>query len=969
MANALLLAEDVRLDLPDMNAPVLFGVRPLTRILRGVDFQVARGETVGIVGESGSGKTSLGRCLVRLHEPTDGIIRFDGSDITHVIEPVLRPIRRRMQMIFQDPQSSLNPRNKIGTILARPLKFYGIVRRREHIIQRVARLLGQVGLAPEFADRYPHELSGGQRQRVGIARAIALEPEFVVADEIVSGLDVSTQAQILDLLYDLNHKLGLAMAFISHDLSVIRHICDRVYVMRDGEVVEAGACDALFEAPKSQYTRDLIDAIPLPDPDPGWLDRQPSDAAIEDQRTEANAVRKPETPTKTNNEEKTKMSISGAIALVTGANRGVGKCFVEELARKGAKKIYAASRNVDNLTFTSFIGETEIVPLELDVTKEDQVSAARRRAGDVTLLVNNAGVNHMGRLMDASDTEAARTEMDTNYFGLLSMCRAFGPVIAANGGGNIVNMLSILGRVNLPAMGSLSASKAAAYNATQGIRAELMNKGVHVLAVLPGAIDTDMSKDFPGDKMPPGEVTKAALDALETKEWEIYPGDMANGLQEALSLDPLGVQQQMVESLETEEALSGKGEMMTVTAADGGTFQAYIAKPETGSGPGLVLLQEIFGINDYMQSMADYFAEEGYVAIVPDLFWRMEPGVNLGYEEEDMQKAFGFYQNFDVDQAIKDVQDTINTARGLDEVKGKVGAIGYCLGGLLAYLTAARTDVDVSVGYYAVGVEKYLDEADRIKCPLTLHFAEEDKFCPADARESIIKALEGQPDTALFTYAGQDHAFATPGRDHYDKPSTMMAYSRTLATLRKVLGPIYNLEQLWDMHCYHEFATRNVDDTMATMVDEPYVNHIPTMTGGVGHDHLKRFYKYHFVDSNPDDTKLIPISRTIGADRLVDEMIFCFTHSREIDWMLPGIAPTGKYVEVPLVAIVNFRGDKLYHEHIYWDQSSVLVQIGKLDPEGLPVAGSATAKKLIDETRPSNELMAGLWEKSEGKPI
>ena len=152
------------------------------------------------------------------------------------------------------------------------------------------------------------------------------------------------------------------------------------------------------------------------------------------------------------------------------------------------------------------------------------------------------------------------------------------------------------------------------------------------------------------------------------------------------------------------------------------------------------------------------------------------------------------------------------------------------------------------------------------------------------------------------------------------------------------------------------------------MVAEPYVNHIPTMTGGVGYKHLARFYKHHFVDANPDDTKLIPISRTIGTDRLVDEMLFCFTHDREIDWMLPGVAPTGKYVEIPLVAIVNFRGEKLYHEHIYWDQASVLVQIGVLDPAGLPGAGRETAKKLVDETLPSNELMAN-WASSEGKPI
>jgi carboxymethylenebutenolidase len=159
-----------------------------------------------------------------------------------------------------------------------------------------------------------------------------------------------------------------------------------------------------------------------------------------------------------------------------------------------------------------------------------------------------------------------------------------------------------------------------------------------------------------------------------------------------------------------------------------------------------------------------------------------------------------------------------------------------------------------------------------------------------------------------------------------------------------------------------------VPDTMGTMVAEPYVNHIPTMTGGVGAKQLSRFYQWHFVNANPDDTKLIPISRTIGSTSLVDEMLFCFTHTREIDWMLPGIAPTGKYVEVPLVAIVNFRGDKLYHEHIYWDQASVLVQIGVLDPSGLPVAGIETAKKLVDESLPTNGLMKA-WTTSEGKPV
>jgi len=178
----------------------------------------------------------------------------------------------------------------------------------------------------------------------------------------------------------------------------------------------------------------------------------------------------------------------------------------------------------------------------------------------------------------------------------------------------------------------------------------------------------------------------------------------------------------------------------------------------------------------------------------------------------------------------------------------------------------------------------------------------------------------------------------------------------------------HDIEALWDDHCRYEFETRDVEATMATMVDAPYVNHIPTMTGGVGQDDLKRFYKYHFIGGNPPDTALIPVSRTVGEDQVVDEMLFTFTHTSEVDWMLPGIAPTGKRVEIPLVAIVKFENGKVAHEHIYWDQASVLVQIGLLDAKHLPVAGVETARKVTDNSLPSNALM-GNWASSEGKPL
>ncbi len=242
-------------------------------VLKGVDIAIHRGETVGIVGESGSGKTTLGRVLIGLIAPDRGRVTFDGAAVDASDPERLRPLRRRMQMIFQDPMSSLNPRHTIGRILAEPMLLHGVAAGRALAHGMAGELLARVGLPSSALASYPHELSGGQRQRVGIARAIALKPDFVLADEIVSGLDVSTQAQVLRLLRALGDEMGLAMAFISHDLSVIRSICQRVYVLHDGIVQEAGDCAQVFAAPKAAYTRALIDAIALPVRDPTWLDR------------------------------------------------------------------------------------------------------------------------------------------------------------------------------------------------------------------------------------------------------------------------------------------------------------------------------------------------------------------------------------------------------------------------------------------------------------------------------------------------------------------------------------------------------------------------------------------------------------------------------------------------------------------------------------------------------------------------
>ena len=243
----------------------LFGrVAGAVRAVDGVSLQIAAGETLGVVGESGCGKSTLGRLVLRLIEPSAGSVRFDGRELGALDAAGLRAQRRAMQIIFQDPYSSLNPRMTVAQTLAEPLMLHGLHAGRHR--ERVAELLQTVGLAPEHAQRYPHEFSGGQRQRIGIARALAVEPKLIVCDEAVSALDVSVQAQVVNLLQDLQRRFGLAYLFIAHDLAVVKHIATRIAVMYLGQIVEIGTTDALFAAPRHPYTHALLAAIPRPEP-------------------------------------------------------------------------------------------------------------------------------------------------------------------------------------------------------------------------------------------------------------------------------------------------------------------------------------------------------------------------------------------------------------------------------------------------------------------------------------------------------------------------------------------------------------------------------------------------------------------------------------------------------------------------------------------------------------------------------
>ena len=233
----------------------------------GVSFHIRKGETLGLVGESGCGKTTTGRCILQLDRPTEGAIVFDGVNLVELDQRALRPYRQKIQVIFQDPYSSLNPRMKIGDIIGEPIKVHGIVPDAGKRRRRVSELLSLCGLDPRFADRYPHEMSGGQRQRVGIARALSLNPQFIICDEAVSALDVSIQAQVINLLEDLREEFNLTYLFIAHDLSVVRHLCHRVAVMYLGKIVELAECDELYDNPLHPYTQALLAAVPIPDPE------------------------------------------------------------------------------------------------------------------------------------------------------------------------------------------------------------------------------------------------------------------------------------------------------------------------------------------------------------------------------------------------------------------------------------------------------------------------------------------------------------------------------------------------------------------------------------------------------------------------------------------------------------------------------------------------------------------------------
>ena len=382
-----------------------------------------------------------------------------------------------------------------------------------------------------------------------------------------------------------------------------------------------------------------------------------------------------------------------------------------------------------------------------------------------------------------------------------------------------------------------------------------------------------------------------------------------------------------------------------VAVAGVGTVQAHIALPSEGTGPGLILLTDQSISGQWALQTAQLMAEEGYVTVAVDT-----------------RKLFdGLRTATHLNTAAAIVASVASLLADRAEMDGGIGLIGYGYGATVGCAAAAQGTIKCAILYspHALADGSALPAPS---VPTMVHFGANALADSVLARSA--EALRGNPKVVSHSYPFAGSEFACEELQGYVRPAAMMAYSRSLGLLRKVLGPVIDLESLWEMHLGHEFFTKDPDATIATMVEDCYVNHVPNMTGGVGRRYLHRFYKHHFIPRTPD-VEMIPVSRTIGVDRLVDEFVSIFTHDREIDWFLPGIPPTGKRLQVACVSIVSFRGRKLYNEHIYWDQASVFVQLGLLDPTKLPVAGVESVQKLLDKTRPSNELMS-TWKNSEG---
>ncbi len=388
-----------------------------------------------------------------------------------------------------------------------------------------------------------------------------------------------------------------------------------------------------------------------------------------------------------------------------------------------------------------------------------------------------------------------------------------------------------------------------------------------------------------------------------------------------------------------ERTLAPKGRDITIDI-NGRSTPAFSALHHSGSGPGLLLIGDRPDIDQGIKNRAELFGEEGYSILCI--------GSNLTPDE---------------------LAAAAEILRAMPETDGDIAAVAHGAGAAPACRAAKIAGFRALVAFDAADLADEPHLLAELPCPCVLQFGAKGAPEAAKAAETLRNAINRRDGSRVFDWDEGEPGFAIPGRATFCALADDLAHTRTLELIRRVLGPYYDFVTLFAEHVYHEFTTKDVDATMATMIDEPYVNHVPTLAGGVGHDMLKRFYKYHFVDQNAGGRDRTRLSYIMGPNRVVLETYTKFRHDSVIDRYFPGIEPTGKEVEIVTVIIVKFRGDKVCHEHLYWDQGSALKQIGVLDSGDLPLAGPEAARKVLDQSLPSNIFMQESWKTSEGKPI
>lgn len=401
--------------------------------------------------------------------------------------------------------------------------------------------------------------------------------------------------------------------------------------------------------------------------------------------------------------------------------------------------------------------------------------------------------------------------------------------------------------------------------------------------------------------------------------------------------------------------------MLTISSHDDGRISAFLAVPPAGRGSGIVLLHERFGVTGFMRGVAAWYAARGHLVACPDLYWRQEPRVELSEQDPDHAvRADALAAGLDPRLAVEDVGSCLRALQDHPRCTGRVAVLGFGLGGALGVRVARHHHPDAVIAYGDDDVGQAIAESPHLECPTLVHLAGIDESTLGAATNA------GEGRVVIHGYPGAKPSFTRPGAPEFDPAIAELAGLRSVDFLARHLAPAAardvearaaEIEALWDRHQLAVLDAR-VDEAVALMHPDAWINHVPVLTGGVGTEEIREFYVRRLTPRMPQDARLLRLSRTVGCERVVEEVHLTFTHDIEMDWLLPGVLPTHKRIEVVLCTVATFRGDQIASQHVYWDQASVLVQLGLLDDATAPVVGVRAALKLVDPDLPANGLIA-----------